>query len=541
MILLAFRDITERKQAERTTSLLAGIVGSSDDAIVSENLDGRITSWNTGAEHTFGYKAHEAIGQHITLIIPPDRWDEETDILRRIANGERVNHFETVRTRKDGALLNISATISPVRDAAGRVIGASKVARDVTERRRVERAIAEQARLLDLSFDAIFVRDAEDRITYWNNGASRLYGFSREEALARVSHDLLHTEFPDRLERIIEQLQRDGRWSGELTHKCKDGTSVVVASRWALDRSNRGNQNVILETNSDITRQKQSEKVLRESEERFRTLAEALDAQVQLRTQELEERNWEVLEQSEQLRELSNRLLQTQDDERRHIARELHDSAGQLISVLAMSLASVDQNVAQDPKLAKALNPKLAKALKDSQDLLQQLNSEIRTMSYLLHPPLLDASGLPGAIRWYTQGVTERSGLQIDLNITQNFGRLPGEIELALFRIMQEGLTNVHRHSGSKKATIRIAREADGVSLEIEDEGRGISPERLARIQRQGSGVGITGIRERIRHFGGLMNIQSCESGTRISVMIPTSVAAVSAPETTSRETKTAG
>jgi PAS domain S-box-containing protein len=282
LILLVFQDITERKQAERTTGLLAAIVGSSDDAIVSKNLDGVITSWNKGAERLFGYTAEEAIGQHIALIIPHDRQHEEAMILERLGRGERVDHFETVRVRKDGTTLDISLTISPVKNAAGHVIGASKVARDVTERKRVERALAEQARLLDLSFDAIFVRDPADRITYWNNGARQLYGYTSEEALGRVSHELLRTEFPEALDRITEKLQRDRRWTGELIHKRKDGKQIVVASRWSLDQRDHGNGSCVLETNSDITQQKESEKALRESEERFRAIVETTPECVKL-------------------------------------------------------------------------------------------------------------------------------------------------------------------------------------------------------------------------------------------------------------------
>lgn len=390
-------DITERKQAERAIGLLAAIVDSSDDAIVSKSLDGIITSWNKGAERLFGYPADEAVGRHITLIVPPDRQHEEATILQRLRRGERVDHFETVRMRKDGSTLDISLTISPVRNGAGHVIGASKVARDITERKRAEQA-------------------------------------------------------------------------------------------------------------------------LRESEERLRTLANQLETQVRIRTQELEQRNTEVLEQSEQLRELSGRLVRSQDDERRRLARELHDSAGQIITALGINLARLGQLVAQNPRLAKGID--------ESQDLLQQLSKEIRTMSYLLHPPLLDESGLSEAICWYIQGLNERSDLSIDLSVSENFGRLPGEMELALFRLVQECLTNIHRHSGSKQAIVRLSREADGIFLEIQDEGNGISPERLAAIRAQRSGVGITGMRERVRHLGGAMNIQSSGRGTNISFMFPLPVGA---------------
>jgi PAS domain S-box-containing protein len=263
-------------------------------------------------------------------------------------------------------------------------------------------------------------------------------------------------------------------------------------------------------------------KIRREAADQFRTLSERLDAEVRLRTQELQQRNVEVVEQSEMLRELSNRMLKTQDEERRRMARELHDSAGQIITALGMGMANIGQKVRQ--------NPPLAKALEENQDLLLQLNKEIRTMSYLLHPPLLDENGLSEAIRWYTQGLSERSGLNIEVTTSESFGRLDADMELAIFRIVQECLTNIHRHSGSRTATIRLSRRSDTVSVEVQDQGKGISEEKLAGMKGR-SGVGIAGMRERVRHYTGTLDILSNGNGTKIAVSLPIPVREVSIGE----------
>jgi PAS domain S-box-containing protein len=252
-------DITERKRAETAAMRLAAAVQSSHDAIAAKTLNGIITDWNQSAERIFGYKPKEIIGKSVLTLIPKDRQDEEQEILRRIRCGESLDHYETVRRRKDGQLIDVSLTISPIKGPKGEIVGVSKIARDITNQKQTERRLAEQARLLNLTNDAIIVRDHQDRIVYWNRGAEEMYGFPAKEALGKITHELLQTTHPENLEKIRKNLARDNHWSGELAHTRKDGKKVVVISRWSVDRDAKGQPPSILETDTEITDRKRSE------------------------------------------------------------------------------------------------------------------------------------------------------------------------------------------------------------------------------------------------------------------------------------------
>src|SRR6476660_6248318 len=254
-----FYDITDRKRAETAAMRLAAVVRSSHDAIVAKDLSGTITDWNQSAKRIFGYKAKEIVGKSILTLIPKDRTKEETESLSKIRRGQSIDHYETVRRCKDGRLIDVSLTISPVKGPKGEIVGVSKIARDIAKQKQTERRLAEQTRLLDLSNEPILVRDAQDRITYWNDGARELYGYSREEALGKVTHKLLRTVHSQSLADIRKKLERENRWSGELTHTCKDGKKVIVISRWSLDRDAKGKPASILETNTEITNRKREE------------------------------------------------------------------------------------------------------------------------------------------------------------------------------------------------------------------------------------------------------------------------------------------
>ena len=236
----------------------------------------------------------------------------------------------------------------------------------------------------------------------------------------------------------------------------------------------------------------------------------------------VKERTVELDRTNQNLRDLSARLMQLQDDERRRIARELHDSVGQMLAALGMNLAAVGTDIERLTKTANAVN--------DSAALVQELSREVRTISHLLHPPLLDEAGLASALHWYVEGFAERSKIKVDLEIPADFERLARESETAIFRTVQECLTNIHRHSESPTARIRIVASDGQVSVEVEDRGKGIPPEKQFELASTGTpGVGIRGMRERLRQLGGSLDIHSNGKGTLIVARLPLAVAVTSA------------
>ena len=260
-------------------------------------------------------------------------------------------------------------------------------------------------------------------------------------------------------------------------------------------------------------RQRQVQVLLLQEKESASKLRSARD--------ELEQR---VEQRTAAARQLSARLLQMQDEERRRIARDLHDSAGQMVAALTMN---IDQM-----KAVGGATSEQARLLADSDAILRNLNKELRTISHLLHPPLLDEMGLTSALEWYVDGFGKRSGILTTLELAPDFGRVNSDLEIAVFRLVQECLTNVHRHSGSPKAVVRLKRSQQAVSLEIEDEGHGIAPETKSVLLASGPvGVGLRGMRERVLQLGGTLHIDSEDRGTTIRAMFPIAKAAAVSPQ----------
>jgi PAS domain S-box-containing protein len=327
--------------------------------------------------------------------------------------------------------------------------------------------LSEKAALLEMTNDAILVKNSDRIISYWNHGAEMLYGWSKREALGQPAYDLLLTQFPI----PVNKIEASDYWEGELRHVRRDGKPISVASRWNRVKDKSGHPVGWLEINTDISGRKRME-----------------DA----------------------ARSLSARILTLQDDERRRIARGLHDSLGQYLAALKMNVHML-AGAAENQRAVECL------------DIIDKCIAETRTISHLLHPPLLDEAGFGSAARWYIDGFAQRSGIRVNLNLPSDLARLSREAETALFRVLQEGLSNVHRHAASSQVHIRLGVERDCLRLEINDNGHGIPAERLQHLNDGAAevGVGIAGMRERMRELGGSLEIGSDSSGTRLRVTIP--------------------
>ncbi len=461
----------------------------------------------------------------------------------------------------------------------------------------------QQYRLLFEKNLAGVYRTALDRhITDCNEAFVKVFGFaSREEVLAHPVQEFYFD--PREPEAITTRIRAEKTLSNlELRLKRKDGSPVWVLVNENLIEGEAGSQPFILGTIIDITRRKEAEEALKQSESHLRAIVETepecvakvacngnllqmnpaglamieaesfaavngksvlpwivpehraafkafLRAVCSGKRANLEfeivglrgTRRWvesyaapiadetgsscmlavmrdltERKQGEKALRGLSTRLLQLQDEERRRIARELHDAIGQNLVGLVTNLTLAQRSAGKN-------HPKARQALAGGLEVAERCLKEMRTLSYLLHPPLLDEDGLASALAWYVKGFAERSEIKVDLKVSPNFGRLPQEIETTLFRVVQEGLTNVHRHSKSPTASIRLSRRATGVKLEITDRGQGMPTKALhSGNQKSGKlGVGIMGMSERARQLGGRLEIDSSGRGTTVRVMIP--------------------
>lgn len=352
---------------------------------------------------------------------------------------------------------------------------------------------------------AIFMLDPEGRILTWNAGAERIKGYRPEEVIGK-HFSIFYPQGDVRSgkpEMELELARREGRCEDEGWRVRKDGSQFWADVVITALRDEDGRLYGFGKITRDLTERKLAEDALHRA-------AQQLQEEVKYRIEA--ERSARQAEAS--VRDISQRLLRLQDEERRRLGRELHDSVGQLLVGTKMALKAL---------ATEGRRRNWDEQIAECESILEQAIREVRTTSFLLYPPMLEELGLRTAVESYLEGFRQRSGIRIDFQAAQDFGRLPGETELALFRVLQESLTNVHRHSGSPTAQIRLRVEDQMVVLEVEDQGKGAPTEALkfSGDSVGALGVGLRGMNERLQQVGGKLEVFSKETGTVVRATVP--------------------
>jgi PAS domain S-box-containing protein len=482
------QDITERKEAEESRFRLASIVESSDDAIISKNLDGVITTWNRGAQHMFGFSESEALGRHITFLTLPELREEEETILQKARLGENVEHHETVRITKEGRKINVSLTISPVRDPIGRVMGSSQIARDITERKQAEEDLKKSEKRFRLMADSapmlIWLSGPDTLATDFNKAWLEFTGRTMPEELGEGWAINIHPDDVHRhLEAYAHAFEKKARFTSEYRLRRHDGQY-----RWMLDQS-------VPRFLEDGTFAGYVGYCLDISDQKETTAARI---------------------------ELGGRFIHAQEVEREHIARELHDDINQRLALLANGLQEFEQTTSAKNNASEK------KDLQELWRLTNDIANGIQQMSHHLHPSKLHYLGLAAAVRDLCHEFSRQHKFEVDCVVRDIPQDLSQDLSLSLFRTIQESLRNVAKHSQAHHVKVELTCQSEVIELRVSDDGVGFNPE----LTRNNLGLGLVSMRERLRSVGGEFSIWSRLSfGTQIRGAVPATRKDVRQPE----------
>jgi PAS domain S-box-containing protein len=476
------QDITERKRAENalreSEDRYRDLVEHSSDLICTHDALGMLLSVNEAPLRILGYSREELMSKPLREFVAPEAKAMCDAYLVKVqkegfASGllPMLTKSGEVRLWEYNNSLRKECMSSPI------VRG---IAHDVTEQRRAEAALRLSEEKFSKAFrsspvEIVISTVEEGRLVDVNESFQRTVGFTREELIGRTTLELGLVN-PDERMAVMEEIKKNGHVTNrEIQIRAKSGEIRTKLCSAELIRI--GGEGCLLAVSQDITARKHADAALRR---------------------------------------LSGQLLQLHDEERRSISRDLHDVTGQDLVALSTLL---DQARTTIP----TTNRRLRRMFSQSQALADRCIREVRTLSYVLHPPMLDEAGLEDAIRHYAEGFAERTGIHVELDISTAFGRVSPEIELAVFRVVQESLCNIHRHSGGFNAAIRLHRKRQMIFLEVSDDGRGIPKNggNGAGIFQLKSGVGVPSMRERVNQVAGQMDMESSSRGTTVRVTVP--------------------
>lgn len=621
----------ERRSAQAIAKRLAAIVESTDDAVIAKTVEGIITDWNPAAERLIGYAANEIVGQPIGVLVPPDRAEEEAQILTRIRQGEHIRNFETERVRKNGEAFPVSVTISPIREPAGaiagatKIIGASTIMRDISERKRAEASAQAQRLFSDTLIESLpgifYLYDEQRRLLRWNRNFATVSGYSMEEIARMHPLDFFTAEDHARVDQAISEVFENGESSLEAAFLSKDG-GVTLHFFTGIRLFFEGSV-CLIGVGIDISERKRAEDELKANEQHQRQLARQVESQrarlveaqavAKIGSWETElqdmrvtwsdetyrifetdpasfqpthagvlarvhpedrarvdaafaaslgetapsaiehrivtpagrikivEERWQIFrdpqgqplravgtcqditqrkeaeqalqEYARRLQAVSRQVLEVQENERRLLARELHDTVGQELTAISLNLTMV--RLALPPDLTVTVGNRLD----DSQKLLEDTTQHLRSVMVELRPPAIDEFGLVAALKEHARRVADRSGFELVLRAVEPKPRFPLATAMALFRIVQEALNNTVKHAQASTITIELHEGPDLITLTVADDGKGFDTTRKPLIGVYG--MGMTTMRERAETIGAQLRIDSAiGKGTRVKIEI---------------------
>jgi PAS domain S-box-containing protein len=617
LVIALVEDISDKKAAEEALVRHAAIVESSEDAIASVTPDGVIVSWNRGAQRIFGYAEGEILGKSVSLLVPPAQLDEENQILETVKAGGRVDQFETVRVTKAGQRIDVSLSISPIRDSYGQIVGCSGIARDITERKRAQEALRASEERLRLSQQAAhlgtFEWNIRTGVDTWTPELEAIYGLSPGGFGGTQSawEKLVYPEDLAKILQLVDEAVKTGRpTKGEWRVVWPDGSVHWIAGHWQVLMDESDKPLRMVGVNADVTERKQSEEklfelnraleaqtaALQSREELLKTFVKNVPAGIAMLDREMrylqvsdrwcadygvdasqvlgrshyelfpdippqwkqmhsralrgetlradedhwvrqdgstvwvrwELRPWATIgreiggvlilaeditqrkKMEEALSRMSRKLIDSQEQERTRIARELHDDVSQQLALLAVELDQWDQSSSHDTDLHDRIQ--------NARRRIMEIGQDVQNLSHQLHSSKLEYLGLVAAARSFSKEVSEKNGVRVEFKEDGVPRTLSNEVSLALFRILQQALHNAVAHSGARNVEVRLWEQSNEIHLEVKDLGRGFDlPTAL-----QSTGLGLTSMWERARLVSGEITIDSRPmDGTTIHVRVP--------------------
>ncbi len=479
------------RQSEGRSRLLAAIVESSEDAIISQSLDGTVLSWNDGAVRLLGYTAGEMIGKSVLLLIPPDRLEEWQEQFGQAKRGVHVSGIETVRLRKNGRRVEVAFKLSPIKEEKGEIVALSAIISDITQRKALERELALREQRLRGFFGAstagMAILDADLRFLQVNEALAAANGLPAGGHLGQTVREVI-PDFAPAQEPVFQKVLLTGEPVLNFEVMGQTPARPGVNRHWVASyfpiRTDAGRPQGLGAVVVEVTAYKRAEGELRNSRE--------------------------------QLRALAAHLQMVREEERTRISREIHDELGQILTGLKMDLRWVEKKMVQSPAAEeqKALEQKIIEAEKLADSSIEA----IHRIAADLRPGILDNFGLSAALEFEARRFEQQAGIQIAVKAPEELRDMEREVATAIFRIFQETLTNVARHAGATNIDVRLRDQNDELVLEVKDNGKGIAADAASKR----TSLGLVGMSERVRLLGGHMYLHGARhQGTTVTVRIP--------------------